>query len=184
MSEKSTPAKPHVVMMVANDISNDARVIKEAVALAQTEVRVTLLGVAPAGSAANLDSLDHRVVIELQGAFPLRDDRIRRRKQRRARRLPLVDASPPTRSCSRSGSTPSWPISRPSPGEPPRTARRDRPVRWATSSGVVGRGLRQRRLRLGQQSITVRKGVTRRQNKLFASGWKTWTTSRPRPSDR
>lgn len=176
MSEKSTPAKPHVVMMVANDISNDARVIKEAVALAQTDVRVTLLGVAPAGSAANLDSLDHRVVMmRLQGAFPLRDDRTRRRKQRRARRLPLVGYRLTSDSVVQQIRIDSQLADL--KAESGRAAA-DRKAGSAGALGyklgVVGRGLRQRRLRLGQQSITVRKGLTRRQNKLFASGWKTW----------
>ena len=39
---------PHVVMMVANDVANDTRVKKEAIALARAGLRVTLLGASSA----------------------------------------------------------------------------------------------------------------------------------------
>jgi len=42
-------AAPHVVMMVANDISRDTRVRKSALAVAAAGVRVTVVGYAPDG---------------------------------------------------------------------------------------------------------------------------------------
>ena len=79
--------RPHVVMMVANDISNDSRVLKEAAAIAETGLRVTLLGVSRDGR-LSMDSLDGRAVMaRLPGIFTLRDSRSRRRARRRSRRL-------------------------------------------------------------------------------------------------
>jgi glycosyltransferase involved in cell wall biosynthesis len=74
-------------MMVANDISNDSRVLKEAAALAEAGLRVTLLGVSRDGR-LSMDSLDGRAVMaRLPGIFTLRDGRTSRRARRRSRRL-------------------------------------------------------------------------------------------------
>ncbi|WP_433159314.1 glycosyltransferase family 4 protein [Kribbella sp. CA-247076] len=78
---------PHVVMLVANDITNDTRVLKEAIALGQAGRRVTLLGVS-ASDRPVIDTIDAGVVmIQLPGRFLLRNERIRRRGARRGRRL-------------------------------------------------------------------------------------------------
>ncbi|MEV0803310.1 glycosyltransferase family 4 protein [Kribbella sp. NPDC050281] len=90
-------AGPHVVMIVANDIANDTRVLKEAVALGQAGRRVTLLGVSASGE-LKIDTIDAGVVmIRLPGKFLLRDDRNRRRRVRRARRLLMVSKPAPVR---------------------------------------------------------------------------------------
>jgi len=44
MHDGTEQARPHVVMVVSNDIANDARVKKEALAVARLGLRVTLLG--------------------------------------------------------------------------------------------------------------------------------------------
>jgi len=78
---------PQIVMLVANDITNDTRVLKEAVALGRAGYRVTLLGVSASGR-ASVDSIDGGVVmIRLPGRFVLRDERNRRRRLRRERRM-------------------------------------------------------------------------------------------------
>jgi len=43
---------PRIVMIVANDITNDTRVLKEAVALGKAGYQVTLLGVSASGRLA------------------------------------------------------------------------------------------------------------------------------------
>ncbi|MEU4196999.1 glycosyltransferase family 4 protein [Kribbella sp. NPDC026611] len=77
---------PHVVMMVANDIVNDTRVLKEADALAGAGVRVTLFGVVRDGT-ASVERMGNGVLkVLVRGRFVLRDDRTRRRKGRRGSR--------------------------------------------------------------------------------------------------
>ena len=78
---------PQIVMLVANDISNDTRVLKEAVALGEAGYRVTLLGVSASGSLV-IDTIDGGVVmIRVPARFVLRDERNRRRLIRRGRRF-------------------------------------------------------------------------------------------------
>ncbi|TDW21482.1 glycosyltransferase family 4 protein [Kribbella kalugense] len=78
---------PHVVMIVANDVTNDTRVLKEAIALGTAGYRVTLLGVSASGRTA-IDTIEGGVVmIRVPGRFLLRDERNRRRRHRRDRRL-------------------------------------------------------------------------------------------------
>jgi len=84
-------------MLVANDIANDTRVLKEAVALGQAGRRVTLLGVSASGE-LKIDTIDAGVVmIRLPGKFVLRDDRNRRRRMRRGRRLLTATKPAPVR---------------------------------------------------------------------------------------
>ncbi|TDD29673.1 glycosyltransferase [Kribbella turkmenica] len=79
---------PHVVMLVGNDVVKDTRVLKEAFALGQAGRRVTLLGVSATSDRPVIDTIDAGVVlIQLPGRFVLRDERIRRRRARRGRRL-------------------------------------------------------------------------------------------------
>ncbi|MDX3001867.1 glycosyltransferase family 4 protein [Kribbella solani] len=78
---------PHVVMFVANDVSNDTRVLKEAGALGQAGYRVTLLGVSATGETTT-ETIDGGVPLtRIPGRFVLRDERTRRRSARRGRRL-------------------------------------------------------------------------------------------------
>ncbi len=83
----SAASGSHVVMLVANDITNDTRVLKEAVALGDAGWRVTLVGVSTSGR-TTVDTLDGDVVmIRVPGRFVLRDDRNRQRYLRRRRRF-------------------------------------------------------------------------------------------------
>ncbi|MEV5964210.1 glycosyltransferase [Kribbella sp. NPDC051952] len=87
--------RAHVVMLVANDITNDSRVLKEAAVLAAAGLRVTLLGVST-DERLSIDSMDGRAVIaRLPGIFRHRDGRLSRRNRRRDWRLPLLGVSIP-----------------------------------------------------------------------------------------
>ncbi len=84
----------HVVMVVANDVANDTRVLKEAIALGEAGYRVTLLGVSASGRLA-IDTIEGGVVmIRLPGRFVLRDERQRRRRLRRTRRMVTIQPAP------------------------------------------------------------------------------------------
>lgn len=88
---------PHVVMLVANDVTNDTRVLKEAAALGSAGYRVTLVGVSATGRLA-VDTIDGGLVmIRVPGRFVLRDERNRRRVARRGRRLMTVKKPLPAR---------------------------------------------------------------------------------------
>jgi glycosyltransferase involved in cell wall biosynthesis len=85
---------PQIVMIVANDITNDTRVLKEAIALGKAGYRVTLLGVSASGRQA-IDTIEGGVVmIRVPGRFTLRDERNRRHRHRRGRRLFSVRPAP------------------------------------------------------------------------------------------
>jgi glycosyltransferase involved in cell wall biosynthesis len=165
----------HVVMMVANDISNDSRVLKEAVAIARTGVRVTLLGVSPDGK-LSMDCLDgNTVMARLPGAFPLREERKRRRGKRRARRLPVLGyklnvepAARKTRIAARLADV------KAESGQAAADRRAGKAGVAHYKTGVVSRGLKQQLLRFADQRVQVRGALTRRENKWFISSWAWW----------
>jgi glycosyltransferase involved in cell wall biosynthesis len=79
----------HIVMMVANDVSTDSRVKKEALALAETGARVTVLGLARDG-VRSFELLGDALILRIPVHFRLRDERRRRRRAKRDWRPPLI----------------------------------------------------------------------------------------------
>lgn len=77
-------------MLVANDVTNDSRVRKEAATLAAAGVEVTVLGVAPFGDQQSREMLDGALVVRVAAPFDLREERKERRTRRRDWRPPLV----------------------------------------------------------------------------------------------
>jgi glycosyltransferase involved in cell wall biosynthesis len=173
---RSTPTEPHVLMMVANDISNDARVLKEAVALARTGLRVTLLGVAPRGGAESMEVLDGRIVmIRLAGAFPLRDHRNRRRARRRARRVPFMgyrhSADPAARQIAIEAR---FADLKAASGRAAADRRAGSVGVLRYRVGVASRGLRKRALGLSQRAASVREAATEPHQEKVRSTWQWW----------
>jgi hypothetical protein len=84
-----TNADLRVVMMVANDVTNDSRVRKEAAALAETGAEVTVLGVSASGLPSR-EMLDGALIVRVAVPFALREERKRSRTARRNWRPPLV----------------------------------------------------------------------------------------------
>ena len=84
-----THADLRVVMMVANDVTNDSRVRKEAAALAETGAEVTVLGVSSSGLPSR-EILDGALIVRVAVPFNLREERKRSRRARRDWRPPLV----------------------------------------------------------------------------------------------
>ena len=84
-----TTADLRVVMMVANDVTNDSRVRKEAAALAETGAEVTVLGVSDSGLPSR-ELLDGALIVRVAVPFSLREERKRSRTARRDWRPPLV----------------------------------------------------------------------------------------------
>ncbi|NEA35485.1 glycosyltransferase [Streptomyces sp. SID13031] len=82
-------AELRVVMLVANEVTNDSRVRKEATALAEDGVQVTVLGVSSTGEQSR-EMLGGAMIVRVVVPFALRDERKLRRAKRRSRRLPLL----------------------------------------------------------------------------------------------
>jgi glycosyltransferase involved in cell wall biosynthesis len=144
-------------MMVANDISNDSRVLKEAAAIADAGLRVTLLGVSRDGR-LTMDSLDGRAVMaRLPGIFTLRDSRTRRRARRRSWRLPLLGAHLPKEMTARRAAI---------------TVRRAE-LRLKTRRQWARR-LRGRTLQLLYLGARARHLLTRLEGRAFKLGWRLW----------
>jgi glycosyltransferase involved in cell wall biosynthesis len=76
-------------MMVANDVTNDSRVRKEAAAVAETGAEVIVLGVAADGVRSE-ELLDGAQIIRVVVPFTLRDERKRSRAARRDWRPPVL----------------------------------------------------------------------------------------------
>jgi glycosyltransferase involved in cell wall biosynthesis len=84
-----THADLRVVMMVANDVTNDSRVRKEAAALAETGAEVTVLGVSANGLPSR-EILDGALIVRVAVPFDLKEERKRSRRARRDWRPPFV----------------------------------------------------------------------------------------------
>lgn len=84
--QRSTP--PHVVMMVANHVTADNRVLRSATSLARAGARVTVLGLSPSDVREETMLGDVRIV-RLPVTFSLREALVERRTKRRAAPWPL-----------------------------------------------------------------------------------------------
>lgn len=73
------PPTPHVVMVVANDIATDTRVKKEALALARSGLRVTLVGAASERQ-PNSSWMGSVEIVRVPVDFAIRDEGIRTRR--------------------------------------------------------------------------------------------------------
>jgi glycosyltransferase involved in cell wall biosynthesis len=145
--------RTHVVMLVANDVSTDSRVKKEAQAVADAGHRVTVLGVAADGR-RSLELLGDVLVVRVPVAFQLRDERDRKRRAHRDWRPPFV-------------------------GYPVKTAQAARKqalkARRVELTGRTGGGrLAALRLTAAERAAWLRAGVGNRADKAFRFGWRAW----------
>ncbi|MEU8223265.1 glycosyltransferase family 4 protein [Kribbella sp. NPDC048915] len=161
---------PHVVMLVANDITNDTRVLKEAVALGTAGYRVTLLGVTTAGQPL-VDTIDGGVVtIRLPGRFVLRDERNRRRVVRRGRRLLDVQADP-----ARSARIAARVADLHAESGRALAARRAGSIgRVSFQTGRVARAVRRRRWQLSQAALSTGAWLSDFESRKAAGVWQWW----------
>ncbi|MEV6413399.1 glycosyltransferase [Kribbella sp. NPDC051718] len=162
----------HVVMMVANGIDNDSRVLKEAMAISRTGVRVTLLGVSPDG-VLSMKCLDgNTVMARLPSAFPLRDDRRRRRARRRARRLPLLGYKSAVDAAAREARIAARLADlKAESGDAVGAKRAGSASPVGFRLGVLSRVVRQRWLGAASVGVRLRRDFMLRQNNVFAKSW-------------
>jgi glycosyltransferase involved in cell wall biosynthesis len=157
-------------MLVANDITNDTRVLKEAVALGTAGYRVTLLGVTTAGQTL-VDTIDGGVVtIRLPGRFVLRDERNRRRFARRSRRLLDVQADP-----ARSARIAARVADLHAESGRALAARRAGAIgRLGFHTGRVGRAVRRRRWKLSQTALSAGAWLSDFESRKASDLWQWW----------
>ena len=148
-------AAPHVVMMVANDISRDTRVRKSALAVAAAGVRVTVVGYAPDGR-RHETRLGPVTLLRVPVPFFLRDHA---RVERQRRRRILVPG----------------PLGSPSPDQD-RAARTGLAVRERDLELLRGRrhGFLQRRLAARRFAVRARGFSGRAAERASKLGWRAW----------
>jgi glycosyltransferase involved in cell wall biosynthesis len=164
----------HVVMMVANDVSTDSRVKKEALALAATGARVTVLGVAR-DNVRSLEQLGDALILRIPVLFRLRDERTRRRRVRRAWRLPFVgyrsraiESSRRLRVRARIDDVDA------SSGSALSLRRADKIGPFRYRAGVWVGKFSHARWNVQTKAIRLRSGIGRRVDRVFVFGWKGW----------
>jgi len=144
-------------MVVANDISNDSRVLKEAAVLAEAGLTVTVLGVSR-DNRLSIDSTEGQAVMaRLPGVFTLRNSRAVRRARRRNWRFPFLGAYVPKELVARRALIDA------------RLA--DLPVGGRRPSGRV---LRLRLRQLAFAGARARGRLIRLENLAFKAGWRAW----------
>lgn len=84
----------HVLMLVANDVATDTRVKKEALAVARGGLQVTILGYT-AETHRSMSMLGPVRIVRVPVPWRLRDERLRKRRERRARRPRVVGFASP-----------------------------------------------------------------------------------------
>jgi glycosyltransferase involved in cell wall biosynthesis len=159
-------------MMVANAIDNDSRVLKEAMAISRTGVRVTLLGVAPDG-VLSMKCLDgNTVMARLPSAFTIRDDMRRRRARRRARRLPLVGYKSAVDAAAREARVAARLADlKAESGDAVGARRAGQAGLVGFRLGVLQRVVRQRWLTAAAVGVRFRRDFMLSQNNLFTKSW-------------
>jgi glycosyltransferase involved in cell wall biosynthesis len=169
-----TTADLRVVMMVANDVTNDSRVRKEAAALAEAGAEVTVLGVSASGLPSR-EMLDGALIVRVAVPFALREERKRSRTARRNWRPPLVGYKYRTTYVARSqrvaaelkelkaDSGHAIARAKAGPGSP---------VKF--KFGVGTRLLRRARWKVAERSTWVRKGVGNKADAPFKFSWRAY----------
>lgn len=169
-----THAGLRVVMMVANDVTNDSRVRKEAAALAETGAEVTVLGVSASGLPSR-EMLDGALIVRVAVPFSLREERKRSRKARRDWRPPMVGYKNRSTYVARSQriqaelkelkSDSGHAIARAKAGQ-------GNPLKF--KAGVATRLLRRSRWQAAKKVTWVRKGVGNKADAPFKFGWRAY----------
>jgi len=169
-----THADLRVVMMVANDVTNDSRVRKEAAALAETGAEVTVLGVSDSGLPSR-EILDGALIVRVAVPFNLREERKRSRRARRDWRPPLVGYKHKTTYVARSQriQTQLKELKSDS-GHAIAAAKAGMGNPIAFKLGVATRLLRRTRWQAAKRATWVRKGVGNKADAPFKFGWRAY----------
>ncbi|GAA3105149.1 glycosyltransferase involved in cell wall biosynthesis [Kribbella aluminosa] len=169
-----TDAGLRVVMMVANDVTNDSRVRKEAAALAETGAEVTVLGVS-AGGLPSREILDGALIVRVAVPYALREERKRSRTAHRSWRPPLVGYRYRATYVARSQriaaelkelkADSGHAIARAKAGQ-------GNPIKY--KAGVATRLLRRARWKAAERAAWVRKGVGNKADAPFKFSWRAY----------
>ncbi|MEU8225083.1 glycosyltransferase [Kribbella sp. NPDC048915] len=169
-----TEAPLRVVMLVANDVTNDSRVRKEAAALAETGAEVTVLGVAGGGQPPR-EMLDGALIVRVPVPYALRDERKRRRTARRDWRPPLVGYRHRSTYVARSQRiSAELKELKADSGHAIARAKAGQANPLAFKAGVAARLVRRARWTAAQKVTWVRKGVGNKADIPFKFGWRAY----------
>ncbi|WP_132287966.1 glycosyltransferase [Kribbella sp. VKM Ac-2568] len=168
-----SPGDLRVVMLVANEVTNDSRVRKEAAALTEAGVQVTVLGISIGEQSREM--LDGAMVVRVAVPFTLREERIFNRARRRNWRPPLVGYPSRRAMMARSQRVQAGLRELKSDSGHAMNAKRPGAVGdLAFKAGVFARLLRRVGWQTAQQGIKVRKGVGLGLDKPFRFGWRAY----------
>ncbi|MFI5710754.1 glycosyltransferase family 4 protein [Kribbella sp. NPDC051620] len=170
-----SPEQLRVVMLVANAVTNDSRVRKEAAALAQAGVQVTVLGVASWGEPQSREMLDGAMVVRVAVPFTLREEKKFVRKKHREWRPPFFGYKTPRAYRARSlrvqaGLKEIKADSGHAIGA--RKAGKTGPLAYKV--GVLGRLVRRSGWQAARRGIWLRKGLGNAIDKPFRAGWRAY----------
>lgn len=169
-----TTADLRVVMMVANDVTNDSRVRKEAAALAETGAEVIVLGVANAGVPPR-ELLDGALIVRVPVPYNLREERKRSRRARRDWRPPLVGYKHRSTYVARSQRVQAeLKELKSESGHALAAAKAGQANPIAFKLGVAGRLLRRTRWQAAKKASWVRKGVGNKSDAPFKFAWRAY----------
>ena len=160
--------------MVANDVTNDSRVRKEAAALAATGAEVTVLGVSDSGLPSR-EMLDGALIVRVAVPFSLREERKRSRKARRDWRPPLVGYKHRSTYVARSQRVQAeLKELKSDSGHAIAAAKAGQGNPLKFKAGVATRLLRKSRWQAAKKSAWVRKGVGNKADAPFKFGWRAY----------
>ncbi|WBQ05011.1 glycosyltransferase [Kribbella sp. CA-293567] len=169
-----SPEELRVVMLVANDVTNDSRVRKEAAALAEAGVQVTVLGVAANGQQSR-EMLDGAMVVRVAVPFVLRDERNAGRTKRRTWRPPLVGYPSKRAYLARSHRVQAGLKElKADSGHAIQAKKAGSAGQVAFKVGVLSRLVRRVGWQAARRGIWVRQGLGNQLNQPFKSAWRAW----------
>ncbi len=164
---------PRVVMLVANGVTNDSRVRKEAAALAAVGVEVTVLGLAPFGEQQSREMLDGVLVVRVAAPFDLREQRKERRTRRREWRPPLAGYRTERAYVARTHRVAAGLKALKADSGQAMTAKKPGLAgSLGFKTGVLTRSVRRVGWQTARSGISLRKGVGKLVDKPFRFGWR------------
>ncbi|MFF1819237.1 glycosyltransferase [Kribbella sp. NPDC058245] len=169
-----TSTDVRVVMVVANDVTCDRRVRREAAALAATGAEVTVLGVAANGLPSK-EPLGRATIVRVAVPYSLRTERTRSRNAKRDWRPPLLGYRHASTYAARTARIRAELMEvKAASGAATARARSGWAGLLTFKAGVAVRRLRRARWRVAQRAARLRKGLGSSADRSFTAGWRAY----------
>jgi glycosyltransferase involved in cell wall biosynthesis len=162
-------------MLVANAVTNDSRVRKEAAALAQAGVQVTVLGVASWGEPMSREMLDGAMIVRVAVPFTLREERKGNRRKHREWRPPFIGYKTPRAHRARSLRVRAGLREiKADSGHAVKAKKAGAMGSLAFKAGVLTRLVRRAGWQAARRGIWFRQGLGNAIDQPFRAGWRAW----------